>query len=465
MHKKNAMTYFLILGLCFTFSACGANEPHTEEQPPVETTEAVPDDAADNFSNHFTDEVQHNDVSQPTPPSKEQVEAMRQTVLEGMSAQEIERLTENIKVANLTLESAYLYDNIFEKLSDKDSLYWNYFDKKGDIQTGWAYDGSDADMKAIMEDEDISREEFYEKYGTPVMEYNRFDAVNFMNLVQDMQKSVHNELLIADLKQLIELTLLAQETHQMEYVNDIYKILHDLDYFLLRYGISDVGKYTQDAGLVGTYYGILTVYGAAPVPSIEKNRYHILYAESIENDFTKYGTIKQEHEEFQDQEGRTYFYYDAECFYFNDDYPPILNETLQTYYDSMTASYRQDAMLYTDDDWTEANTPYDSLIFQYFSYIGEDYISLVYNNAAYMGGAHPYSALEGITIDCSTGGIVSVERFIDDSDEEIGMQLKSVLGIDEYVSDEWNYYLTNSSVVFFYDDPRFWDSVATKRIR
>ena len=28
----------------------------------------------------------------------------------------------------------------------------------------------------------------------------------------------------------------AKETHRMEIVNDIYKKLHDLDYFLLRYG-------------------------------------------------------------------------------------------------------------------------------------------------------------------------------------------------------------------------------------
>lgn len=47
----------------------------------------------------------------------------------------------------------------------------------------------------------------------------------------------------------------------MEYVNEIYKILHDLDYFLLRCGIEDVGKYTQDRGVVSKYYSVLTVYG------------------------------------------------------------------------------------------------------------------------------------------------------------------------------------------------------------
>ena len=77
-----------------------------------------------------------------------------------------------------------------------------------------------------------------------------------------MQSSVHNELLAADLQQLIDLTSLAAETHEMEYANEIYKILHDLDYFLLRYGIEDVGKYTKDGSVVSTYYGVLNVYGA-----------------------------------------------------------------------------------------------------------------------------------------------------------------------------------------------------------
>lgn len=92
------------------------------------------------------------------------------------------------------------------------------------------------------------------------MEYNRFDGANFVELIQDMQKSVQNESLSADLQQLIDLTNLAIETHEVEYANEIYKILHDLDYFLLRYGIEDVGKYTKDGSVVAKYYGVLMVY-------------------------------------------------------------------------------------------------------------------------------------------------------------------------------------------------------------
>lgn len=252
MKRRNIISFLFILGVCLSFSACSTIEYIKEEPQQVAMTDSVEDD------------VEAGNGTEIRVPSKEEVFSMRELVLEGMSNEEIDRLTENIKVANLRLESAYLNDNIFDKLSDKDNLYWNYFDQKGDIQIGWSYDGSYSDMKSIMEKESISQNEFYEKYGEPVMEYNRFDAANFIKLIQDMQKSVHNEMLIADLQQLIDLTILAKETHKMEYANRIYKTLHDLDYFLLRYGIEDVGKYTKDGSIVATYYGVLAVYGATP---------------------------------------------------------------------------------------------------------------------------------------------------------------------------------------------------------
>lgn len=457
MKKISIAFYFSVLGVCLGLSACG-----TKEQPAETQQSAIQETVSETVTE---DNTEKEDTTEVHVPSKEEVFAMRETVLEGMSDEEIERLTENIKVANLRLESAYLYDNIFDKLSDKDSLYWNYFDQKGDIQIGWTYDGSYSEMKAIMEDEGISQSKFYEKYGTPIMQYNRFDATNFINLIQDMQKSVHNEMLIADLQQLIDLTGLAAETHEMEYANEIYKILHDLDYFLLRYGIEDVGKYMQDGSVVSKYYGVLNAYGATPFIASTDNKYYVLSSDSVESDYTQYGKINQEHEEFQNRDGSVCFYYEMECFYFDDNYPGVLNETLQTYYDSIRETYCHDSEIYVDGSLEEQNTPYDSLIFQYFTYVGEDYVSLVYNNVAYMGGAHPYSAFDGITIDCNTGEIVSVNRFLDDSDEEIGNQLKNVLGVDQYDSKEWDYYITEDSIVFFYYDPRFWDLVATKRVR
>lgn len=457
---RKVAIYILNILFVFALVGCGVemNQPEIEES---ETTmeSILPEEAVE-------DAVEENSIDILQAPSKDEVLAMREKVLKGMSQEEIGRLNENIKVANLQMESAYLNEDIFDKLSDKDSVYWRYFDKKGDIQLGWWYKGNICSMDMIMRAEGISEEEFYNTYDEPGMVYNRFDAVNFIDLIEDMMSSVHDEDLSADLQRLIDLTDLAAATHDVQYANEIYKILHDLDYFLLRYGIEDVGKYVQDVSTVATYYGVLNVYGGKSFDP--ENKYYIAEYHNVYNDETDYGNISQEHEEFRDQDGSSFFYYDVDCFYFDETYPAILNETLQTYYNSKIESYLLQSEVYASGSSEESYTPpYDSLILLDITYVGEDYVSLLFNNVSYMGGVHPYSAFEGITIDCSTGEIVTVNRFIDDSEEEIGEQIKAVLGMDVDVNDlkEWGYYITDRSVVFFYYDPRFWDLVATKRLR
>lgn len=458
--KKSAI-YILNLMFVFLLVGCGEkmNMAETEES---ETTieSSMPEEIGE-------ETVEENSADILKAPSKDEVLAMREKVLEGMSPEEIGRLNENIKVANLRMEKAYLNENIFDKLSDKDSVYWQYFDQKGDIQLGWWYKGTICSMDVIMRAEGISEEEFYEKDYEPGIVYNRFDAENFIDLIEDMLKSVHDENLSADLRQLIDLTDLAAATHNMQYAYEIYKILHDLDYFLLRYGIEDVGKYMQATSTVATYtiyYGVLNVYGGKPFKP--ENKYYIVEYQNVNYDETVYGNIRKEHEEFRDQDGSSYFYYDMDCFYFDETYPAILNETLQTYYDLKKESYHHDSETYAGGSSEESNMlPYDSLILDHVTYAGNDYVSLLFNDVSYMGGAHPYSAFEGITIDCSTGEIVPVNRFLDDSDEDIGEQIRAVSGIDVYDPREWDYYITARSVVFFYYDPRFGDLAATKRLR
>lgn len=242
--------------LCMMFLVGCAEQNEVQEKP-------VTEESAEEIESSIMieEETEENKVQAGrTAPAKEDVLAMREKVLDGMTDDEKERLTENIKIANLQMERAYLNDNLFEKLEDKDSPYWQYFDKAGDIQLGWWYKQQIMDKDAIMQLEGITETEFDEREYEPGIVYNRFDGENFVELLQDMQKSVHDDQLYADLKQLIDLTNLAVETHEVEYAADIYKILHDMDYFLLRYGIEDVGKYTQDKGTVSKYYGVLTVY-------------------------------------------------------------------------------------------------------------------------------------------------------------------------------------------------------------
>lgn len=251
---KKRLGFCSCLLLILLTVGCGMEKtPSEPEQTEVTEITIEPEQVTETESDLPEEEVIN-------APSKEEVLQMRETVLEGMSQEEIDRLTENIKVANLQMESAYLNDNLFEKLEDKESPYWLYFDQKGDIQIGWWYNGMICSKESIMKSEGITEAEFDEGEYELGTVYNRFDANNFITLVNEMSESVYNEVLKADLLHLAELTDKAAQTHEMEYANEIYTILHDMDYFLLRYGIEDVGKYTGDNGTVSKYYGALNVY-------------------------------------------------------------------------------------------------------------------------------------------------------------------------------------------------------------
>ena len=86
-----------------------------------------------------------------------------------------------------------------------------------------------------------------------VLTMNRPEALNAPNeqVLRD---------LAAALESLREEILLARDLRSMEHANNAYKALHDLDYFLLRYGPADVGPYVTDDSTVSTYYGTLSVY-------------------------------------------------------------------------------------------------------------------------------------------------------------------------------------------------------------
>lgn len=201
-------------------------------------------------------------TTEPTPrpaPTETEVLEMREQVLQGMSEEEIQRLTNIITQSNRWWEGEYFYSNIFEQLSDPQSPTWNYFQETGDIDIGWAYDGS-LDKDAICAEEGLTEWEFYEKYGTGVSTYNEYDADGFIALLQETSASVQKQGFKQDLQYIMDQTRLAKETHDMEHANNLYKALHDMDYFLLRYGPKDVGPYVSDTSTVTKYYGMLSVY-------------------------------------------------------------------------------------------------------------------------------------------------------------------------------------------------------------
>lgn len=204
-------------------------------------------------------------------PSKETVLERRNACLQGMSEEDMTRLTENIKVANLAMEYSFLYDRLFERMADPEDLYWNYVDQKGDIQIGYSLEQEavDAWKEYSQNAEEITDMDSYwkayqqyeEEHGQPVYTYNRFDADNFIALMEEMKGLLKNDTLAADLDRLIENTHQAKETHDVTYIKEIYYILHDMDYYLLRYAPDDVAPFVQDKGRIAVYYGALQVYG------------------------------------------------------------------------------------------------------------------------------------------------------------------------------------------------------------
>lgn len=253
---KMITKYIVLIMLLGCLCACGEKEQNVSQEAQRPTSEAQKSSGSETASVVPLAENKQSEKEIKVAPSKEEVSVKREEVLAGMPEDEIERLRENIKIANLTMERGYLNDDLFGKLSDPENLYWNYIDQKGEIQIGWAIsDDIKFDSQAGM-----TFKEFQKQYGEPVMVYNRFDADNFVMLMQEMKDSIEDELLKADFDHLIENMKLARETHNVTYVEQIYFILHDMDYYLLRYGPEDVGKYTRDDSTIAKYYGVLEVY-------------------------------------------------------------------------------------------------------------------------------------------------------------------------------------------------------------
>lgn len=180
----------------------------------------------------------------------------------------------------------------------------------------------------------------------------------------------------------------------------------------------------------------------------------------------EYGVVEERQQEFfNDEDGIVVYYYKMENFFLHDNFPnaDIINNTLQQIYDEKEKGYIETAEIYSTDD-ESFDTPYSYWHVMDLEYIGDDYISILYNDVYYMGGAHPYSYQDGITIDCKTGEQISASQLMEKSDEEILAEVSDLMGLD--VMGTWediDFYLTDSTIVFFYCTPGFWEDAVLQR--
>ncbi len=211
-----------------------------------------------------TDNGTKNIVQRVLPPTKEEVLEMREKVLAGMSQEEIDRLTELVQVENQNREHIYLKGDGYWDYKDPESPYWRTYTESGKIILDYMIP---CDAPGFDSEGDMTIEEYNETFGTPYMTQVKVPkAERFYSYIDKLRSLVKTDLLDADFDRLEECMRLAVENHDVNYFHEIYHILHDLDYYLLRYGPVDVGAITDDDSTVRKYYGILKVYrGVLPL--------------------------------------------------------------------------------------------------------------------------------------------------------------------------------------------------------
>lgn len=191
------------------------------------------------------------------------------------------------------------------------------------------------------------------------------------------------------------------------------------------------------------------------------------FTEESRKELNTYGFVEESRKEFFDEEnGGMSYYYKMERFFVNDSFAnaALVNNTLKQIYDKYEENYLQASEIHSSGVHNIA-APYSYWHILWINYVGDDYISITYNDVYYMGGAHPYSRFDGITIDCRTGEEVFAPHFLQKSDEEILIEVSSKMGFDQIVAswDKIDFCLKDDSIVFFYRFPGFWDDVAIQR--
>ena len=94
------------------------------------------------------------------------------------------------------------------------------------------------------------------------------------------------------------------------------------------------------------------------------------------------------------------------------------------------------------------------ILFTRQSAVGEDYVSLRFNDVSYYGGANPDSCCDGITLNCETGELVTVSQITGISDTELLQKISSAMGLSGTAGwDDLDFYLTDTEIVFFYRVP------------
>ena len=176
----------------------------------------------------------------------------------------------------------------------------------------------------------------------------------------------------------------------------------------------------------------------------------------------EWGRIDEKDFQFINELDDVVYYYQMENFHFDENKvtQPVI-DTLNRLCEEKENEYKEWGDSLMEEDWKhrlavengefEGESSHNKWFFQYISYIGEDYVSLVYCEITGMGGPNEYNTLEAYTIDCTTGNILTASEILGiQNDAALRCEISDKMGTEQFLTwDELGYYITDKAIVFF----------------
>ena len=180
-----------------------------------------------------------------------------------------------------------------------------------------------------------------------------------------------------------------------------------------------------------------------------------------------YGTIQLAEQYYEDENGKIEYHYEVYQYIFSDAKYQKVNETLQSIYAEKKLEYQKryglESGLNDLEPVPEGQKNYEERTWYLvnLTYVGEDYVSLLFNEVTnWPGAAHPMSCFSPVTIDIGTGEVVETEEILGYTREELSQQL---YGDTRLNSMDYGFYLYGEEIHFIYRFSYFVDEIVIRR--
>lgn len=180
-----------------------------------------------------------------------------------------------------------------------------------------------------------------------------------------------------------------------------------------------------------------------------------------------YGTTNLAEQFYENENGKIEYHYEVYQYIFSDSKYQNVNETLQSIYAEKESEYKKHYEREGTFDYLEpvpeGQKDYEerTWFLVKLTYVGEDYVSLLFNDVIYWpGAAHPMSYFSPVTIDVRTGEAVETEDILGYTRDELSQQL---YGDTRLNSMDYGFYLYGEEIHFIYRFNYFVDEIVIPR--